>query len=86
MNLKLHTIGAVIKAGDVLMEIVPDNDVLVVAARVSALDINHVQLGLPTEVRLPSFKARSTPIAVGEVLSIRPTPRATMSPISPITR
>ena len=70
VNLKLHTIGAVIKAGDVLMEIVPDNDVLVVAARVSALDINHVQLGLPTEVRLPSFKARSTPIAVGEVLSI----------------
>ncbi|HEV2159879.1 HlyD family type I secretion periplasmic adaptor subunit [Bradyrhizobium sp.] len=70
VNLKVHTIGAVIKAGDVLMEIVPDNDVLVVAARVSALDINHVQLGLPTEVRLPSFKARSTPIAVGEVLSI----------------
>ena len=52
------------------MEIVPDNDVLVVAARVSSLDINHVQVGLPTEVRLPSFKARSTPIAVGEVLSI----------------
>jgi multidrug efflux pump subunit AcrA (membrane-fusion protein) len=42
----------------------------VVAARVSALDINHVQLGLPTEVRLPSFKARTTPIALGEVLSI----------------
>jgi multidrug efflux pump subunit AcrA (membrane-fusion protein) len=52
------------------MEIVPDNDVLVVAARVSAMDINHVQVGLPTEVRLPSFKARSTPIAIGEVLSV----------------
>jgi HlyD family type I secretion membrane fusion protein len=70
VNLKVHTIGAVIRAGDVLMEIVPDNDVLVVAAKVSSLDINHVQIGLPTEVRLPSFKARSTPIAVGEVLSI----------------
>jgi HlyD family type I secretion membrane fusion protein len=70
VNLKVHTIGAVIRPGDVLMEIVPDNDVLVVAARVSSLDINHVQIGLPTEVRLPSFKARSTPIAVGEVLSI----------------
>jgi HlyD family type I secretion membrane fusion protein len=70
VNLKVHTIGAVVRPGDVLMEIVPDNDVLVVAAKVSSLDINHVQVGLPTEVRLPSFKARSTPIAVGEVLSI----------------
>lgn len=70
VNLKVHTVGAVIKPGDVLMEVVPDNDVLVVAARVSSLDINHVQVGLPTEIRLPSFKARSTPIAVGEVLSI----------------
>ena len=70
VNLKVHTIGAVVKAGDVLMEVVPDNDVLVVAAKVSAIDINHVQVGLPTEVRLPSFKSRSTPIAVGEVLSI----------------
>jgi HlyD family type I secretion membrane fusion protein len=70
VNLKVHTVGAVVRPGDVLMEIVPDNDVLVVAARVSSLDINHVQVGLPTEVRLPSFKARSTPIAVGEVLSI----------------
>jgi HlyD family type I secretion membrane fusion protein len=70
VNLKIHTIGAVIRPGDVLMEIVPDNDVLVVAAKVSSLDINHVQVGLPMEVRLSSFKARSTPIAVGEVLSI----------------
>ena len=70
VNLKVHTVGAVVRPGDVLMEIVPDNDVLVVAARVSSLDINHVQIGLPTEVRLPSFKSRSTPIAVGEVLSI----------------
>src|SRR5260221_6640016 len=70
VNLKVHTVGAVVRPGDVLMEIVPDNDVLVVAAKVSSLDINHVQVGLPTEVRLPSFQARTTPIAVGEVLSI----------------
>lgn len=70
VNLKVHTVGAVVRPGDVLMEIVPDNDVLVVAAKVSSLDINHIQVGLPTEVRLPSFKARTTPIAVGEVLSI----------------
>jgi HlyD family type I secretion membrane fusion protein len=70
VNLKVHTVGAVIRPGDVLMEIVPDNDILVVAARISSLDVNHVQIGMPTEVRLPSFKARTTPIAVGEVLSV----------------
>jgi HlyD family type I secretion membrane fusion protein len=70
VNLKVHTIGAVIRNGDTLMEIVPDNDILVVAAKIPALDINHVQVGLATEVRLPSFKARSTPVAVGEVLSV----------------
>ncbi|MES2029755.1 MAG: HlyD family type I secretion periplasmic adaptor subunit [Pseudomonadota bacterium] len=70
VNLKVHTVGAVIRPGDVLMEIVPDNDLLVVAAKVSSLDVNHVQIGMPTEVRLPSFKARSTPIAIGEVLSV----------------
>jgi HlyD family type I secretion membrane fusion protein len=70
VNLKVHTIGAVIRTGDTLMEIVPDNDILVVAAKIPALDINHVQVGLATEVRLPSFKARSTPVAVGEVLSV----------------
>lgn len=70
VNLKVHTVGAVIKAGDVLMEIVPDNDVLVVSAKIPSLDVNHVQVGMPTEVRLPSFKARSTPIAIGEVLSV----------------
>ncbi len=65
-----HGSARVIKPGDVLMEIVPDNDVLVVAAKISSLDVNHVQIGMPTEVRLPSFKARSTPIAIGEVLSV----------------
>jgi HlyD family type I secretion membrane fusion protein len=70
VNLKVHTIGAVIRNGDTLMEIVPDNDILVVAAKIPALDISHIQVGLATEVRLPSFKARSTPVAVGEVLSV----------------
>jgi HlyD family type I secretion membrane fusion protein len=70
VNLKIHTIGAVIRAGDTLMEVVPDNDTLVVAAKIPALEINHVQIGLPTEVRLPSFKARTTPVAIGEVLAV----------------
>ncbi len=70
VNLKVHTVGAVVRPGDALMEIVPDDDVLVVAARMSPLDVNHVHIGSLTEVRLPAFKARTTPIAIGEVRSV----------------
>lgn len=70
VGLKVHTIGAVVKPGDVLMEIVPDHDNLIVSARMSPLDVNHVHVGLPAEVRLPSFKARTTPIAVGVVRAV----------------
>jgi HlyD family type I secretion membrane fusion protein len=70
VNLKVHTIGAVIRPGEVLMEVVPDNDDLIVSAKMSPLDVNHVHVGLPAEVRLPSFKARTTPLAIGEVRSV----------------
>lgn len=32
--------------------------------------INNVAEGLPAEMRLPSFKARSTPVAIGEVQTV----------------
>lgn len=70
VGLKVHTIGAVVRPGDTLMEIVPDDDTLIVSARMSPVDINNVAEGLPAEIRLPSFKARSTPIAIGEVQAI----------------
>ncbi|MBB4018914.1 HlyD family type I secretion membrane fusion protein [Chelatococcus caeni] len=70
VGLKVHTIGAVVRPSDTLMEIVPDDDRLIVSAKMSPLDVNHVHVGLPAEVRLPSFKARTTPIAIGEVRSV----------------
>ncbi|MES0150294.1 hypothetical protein NKJ95_24110 [Mesorhizobium sp. M0012] len=36
----------------------------------SPVDINNVAEGLPAEMRLPSFKARSTPVAIGEVETV----------------
>ena len=60
-NLKVHTIGGVIRQGDVIMEIVPLNEPLNVQARVSPIDINHVLPSLDAEVRFPGFKSRTTP-------------------------
>ena len=69
-DLKLHTVGSVIKAGDVLMELVPENEELIVNARVSPRDIDNVSPGLDTEVRFTAFKTKLTPIMLGNVRSV----------------
>jgi len=67
---KVHTVGAVVKPGETMMEIVPQDDDLVVTANVSPMDANSLRPGMAAEVRLPSFKGRSTPVTIGEVKSI----------------
>jgi len=69
-NLKVHTVGSVIRAGDVLMELVPENEELIVNARVSPRDIDNVSPGLDTEVRFTAFKTKLTPIMLGNVESV----------------
>lgn len=68
--LAVHSVGAVVKPGETLLEIVPDDDDLVVSAKMSPMDVTTVHAGLPAEVRLPAFKARETPITLGEVRSV----------------
>lgn len=67
---KVHTVGAVVRPGDTLMEIVPEDDDLIVTAKVSPMDVNSLHPGMNAEVRLPSFKGRRTPVTIGEVKSI----------------
>ncbi|UZF91598.1 HlyD family type I secretion periplasmic adaptor subunit [Bosea sp. NBC_00550] len=67
---KVHTVGAVVKPGETMMEIVPQDDDLVVTAKISPMDVNSLRPGMAAEVRLPSFKGRATPFTVGEVKSV----------------
>ncbi len=69
-NLQVHTVGSVIRPGDVLMELVPQDEQLVINARVAPTDIDNVAEGLTTEVRFTAFKSRLTPIVLGEVQSV----------------
>lgn len=69
-DLKVNTVGSVIRAGDVLMELVPENEELIVNARVAPRDIDNVVEGLRTEVRFTAFKTRLTPIMLGNVTSV----------------
>ena len=69
-NLKVHTVGSVVRPGDVLMELVPEDEELIINARVSPIDIDNVAPGLATEVRFTAFKTKLTPIMLGTVETV----------------
>ncbi|MDA0148127.1 HlyD family type I secretion periplasmic adaptor subunit [Vibrio sp. LaRot3] len=70
VGLNISSIGGVIKPGQVLMEIVPESDELIVEAIVSPKDIDVVRQGQLARVRLTAYSARNTPPVEGEVLHV----------------
>lgn len=69
VDMKVHTIGGVIKSGEPLMDIVPEEQ-LVIDARISPMDIDIVHKGLIAKVDLIAFKTRNTPTLEGKVISV----------------
>jgi HlyD family secretion protein len=72
LGLKVHGVGAVVKPGDTLAEIVPVGEGLRITARVSPSDIESVEVGQTAEVRFPNFSSRQTPVILGKVVSLSP--------------
>jgi HlyD family secretion protein len=66
-DLKVHTPGGVINAGEPLMDLVPEQDKLVVTVQVRPEDIDVVRPGLPAQVRLLPYKMRRVPPIDGTV-------------------
>jgi HlyD family secretion protein len=69
-QLAVHTVGGVIGAGEPIMLIVPDGDVLTVEARIAPQDIDQVRFGQTAVLRLSAFDQRTTPELLGEVTRI----------------
>lgn len=67
VGLKVHTIGGVIKGGDVLMEVVPHDQSLVVEAAVPPNMIDKVHVGLEADMRFSAFNVTTTPVVPGRV-------------------
>jgi HlyD family secretion protein len=65
-----HTVGGVIQAGEVVMQIVPDADSLVVEARVPPYDIDQVHIGQRAVLHFTAFNQCTTPELNGEVVRI----------------
>lgn len=71
-NLRVHTLGGVVKPGDSLLDLVPKTDRMIVNARVRPEDMDLVRAGLPATVRLLPYKQRRTPPIEGTVTYISP--------------
>jgi HlyD family secretion protein len=68
----VHTVGGVITAGDTIMLIVPQSDDLQVEAKVNPQDIDKLQVGQKTLLRLSAFNQRTTPELSGTVSRVSP--------------
>jgi HlyD family secretion protein len=65
----VHTVGGVVQAGEALMQIVPDDDSLVVEARVPAHEIDQVHVGQKAVLHFSALQ-RTLPELEGEVIHV----------------
>jgi HlyD family secretion protein len=68
----VHTVGGVISAGDAVMLVVPQSDDLQVEAKVNPQDIDKLQIGQKTLLRLSALNQRTTPELNGVVSRVSP--------------
>ncbi len=54
-GLNVHTLGAVIEQGKVLMEIVPVNQELVIEANIEPSEIGHIKKDAPVNIKISAF-------------------------------
>lgn len=59
-NIRARTPGGVIAPGQPILDIVPEQEPLVVEAKVGLRDIDSVHVGAPVQVRLTAYNNRST--------------------------
>lgn len=67
---QVHTVGAVIRAGDTIMDVVPSNEGFVVEARIPTRDIDNIFVGQFAEIRFSAFNQRLTDVIDGEVIHV----------------
>lgn len=69
-NLIVNNTNEVIKAGEPILEIVPNSDNFIIHAQVKPADIEQLHFGQETRIRFDTFNQQSTPEITGRVLFI----------------
>lgn len=67
VGLTTFTVGGVVGAGSVIMEIVPQDRALVVEARAAPSDADDLKPGMKTQVRFSALQERNLPILEGSI-------------------
>jgi HlyD family type I secretion membrane fusion protein len=66
-GMKIVTLGAVVRPGEPLLDIAPDNEALIVKVEIAPEDIEQMYLGLDAEVQLVAFLQARMPIIKGKL-------------------
>jgi HlyD family type I secretion membrane fusion protein len=69
-KLIVNNVNEVIKAGDPILEIVPNSNNFIIHAQVKPADIEQLYFGQETRIRFDTFNQKSTPEIIGHVLFI----------------
>ena len=67
---RFTTVGGVIRPGEPILDIVPQEEELLIDARVSPNDIDSIQIGMTAQVILSAYSQRRLPRIDGQVKSI----------------
>ncbi len=70
VGLSVQTVGAILQPGQKLLDVVPDNQTLLLEARIPPHLIDKVQAGLSADVRFNSFAHSPQLVVEGKVLSV----------------
>lgn len=70
VGMTAHTIGGVVRSGEIIMNIVPDSSEYLVDAKMNLTDIDKVTIGLIADVRFSAFELQQAHVIEGEVIYI----------------
>ena len=72
VGLTTHSVGAVVRPSDTILEIVPDQDALLIEVQIQPQDVDNVGLDQESHIRFTAFKQRTTPLLIGQVSYVSP--------------
>lgn len=70
VGLTVFTVGGIVAPGQKLMDIVPENEPLVIDARVKPSDVSDLRVGQKTQISIVGFHERGMPLLYGVVSKI----------------
>ncbi len=69
-ELNIHTVGGVVTPAEILMLIVPEEEGLLIQARIPPANVDQVVVGRPARLRLSAFSQKKTPEVDGRVIQV----------------